>query len=81
MPQVILPHLLDQYYWAHRIECLGLGPRALPVELITADILTDCLDAALGDGGIRRRAAALGPAVAARDGANDAVDHLEELVH
>jgi vancomycin aglycone glucosyltransferase len=76
VPQVILPHLLDQYYWAHRIERLGLGPRALPVELITADILTDRLDTALNDAGIRKRAARLGPAVAARNGANDAVDHL-----
>ena len=80
VPQVILPHLLDQFYWAHRIERLGLGPRALPVSLITADILTDRLDVALNDSGTRRRAAALGPAIAARNGADAAVDHLERLV-
>jgi vancomycin aglycone glucosyltransferase len=79
VPQVILPHLLDQFYWAHRIEQLGLGPRALPVDLITADILTDRLDTALHDAGIRKRAAAMGPAVAARNGAADAVLHLERL--
>jgi vancomycin aglycone glucosyltransferase len=79
VPQVILPHLLDQYYWAHRIERLGLGPRALPVDLITADILTDRLDTALHDAAIRKRAVAMGPAVAARNGANDAVDYLERL--
>jgi len=49
VPQVILPHLLDQFYWAHRIERLGIGPRALPVDLMTADILTDRLDTALHD--------------------------------
>ena len=80
VPQVILPHLLDQYYWAHRIERLGLGPRALPVSLITADILADRLDIALNDAGMRKRAAALGPVVAARNGAHAAVDHLERLV-
>jgi UDP:flavonoid glycosyltransferase YjiC (YdhE family) len=80
VPQVILPHLLDQFYWAHRIDRLGLGPRALPVELITAEILSDRLDAALGDPAIRRRAAALGPAIAARNGADAAVDHLERAV-
>ena len=80
VPQVLLPHLLDQFYWAHRVERLGLGPRGLPVSLITADILADRLDAALNDAAIRKRAAALGPAVAARDGANDTVDHLERLV-
>jgi UDP:flavonoid glycosyltransferase YjiC (YdhE family) len=79
VPQVILPHLLDQFYWAHRIEQLGLGPRALPVDLITADILTDRLDIALHDAGIRKRSAAIGPAVAARNGAAEAVLHLERL--
>jgi vancomycin aglycone glucosyltransferase len=80
VPQVVLPHLLDQFYWAHRVEQLGLGPRGLPVALVTADVLTDRLDVALNDAAVRRRAAALGPAVAARNGANDVVRHLEELV-
>jgi vancomycin aglycone glucosyltransferase len=79
VPQVILPHLLDQYYWANRIDRLGLGPRALPVDLITADILTDRVDSALNDAGIRKRAAELGPAIAARNGAPDAVTIIERL--
>ena len=57
-----------------------IPPRGLPVELVTADILSDRLDAALGDAGIRRRAAALGPAVAARNGADAPVDDLLALV-
>ena len=80
VPQVILPHILDQFYWARRVERLGLGPRALPVDLITADILTDRLDIALHDAGIRKRAAALGPVIAGRNGAGEAVDHIERLV-
>ena len=80
VPQVILPHLLDQFYWAHRIERLGIGPRALPVDLMTADILTDRLDTALHDPAMRKRATTLGQAVRARNGADAAVDHLERLV-
>jgi UDP:flavonoid glycosyltransferase YjiC (YdhE family) len=79
VPQVALPHILDQYYWAHRIEMLGLGPRSIPVELVTADILSDRIDAAIGDPRIRQRAAELGRLVSARNGAGDAVDHLERL--
>jgi UDP:flavonoid glycosyltransferase YjiC (YdhE family) len=80
VPQVIVPHLLDQFYWAHRIERLGLGPRGLPESLVTADILADRLDAAINDEGIRKRAATLGPHVAARNGAQVTVDHLERLL-
>jgi vancomycin aglycone glucosyltransferase len=79
VPQVILPHLLDQYYWGHRIDVLGLGPAPMPVELVTADILAARLDAALNDARIRDRAAALGPAIAARNGVTAAVDYLETL--
>jgi UDP:flavonoid glycosyltransferase YjiC (YdhE family) len=80
VPQLIVPHLLDQFYWAHRVEQLGLGPRGLPASLLTADILADRLDAALYDPRIHERAAALGPPVAARNGAEATVDHLEQLV-
>ena len=78
---MIIPHLLDQFYWAHRIERLGLGPAALPVSLITADILADRLDIALNDAGIRKRAAAARARRSPRETARDAaVDQLERLV-
>jgi len=79
VPQVVLPHILDQFYWAHRVEKLGLGPRGLPVDLVTADVLTERIDAATGDERISERAAAIGRAVAARNGTADAVDRLEQL--
>lgn len=79
VPQVILPHILDQYYWAHRVELLGLGPSGLSVELVTADVLTARIDVALNNPRVRERAAKLGAAVAARNGAMAAVDHLERI--
>jgi vancomycin aglycone glucosyltransferase len=80
VPQVVLPHILDQYYWASRVEGLGLGPRPLPVDLVTADVLAERLDRALNDRGISGHAKALAPAVASRNGVPDAVDFLEQLV-
>ena len=80
VPQVVVPHILDQYYWAHRVEQLGLGPRGLPVDLVTADMLADRIDAAVSDAGIGRRAAAFGQTAAGRNGAPDGAVLLEELV-
>jgi vancomycin aglycone glucosyltransferase len=79
VPQVLLPHILDQYYWAHRVETLGLGPRALPVERVTADVLCDRISRAISDPLIRERVHRLALAVAARNGATAAVEHLEAL--
>jgi vancomycin aglycone glucosyltransferase len=80
VPQVVLPQLPDQYYWASRVEALGLGPRPLPVELVTADVLTERLDRALNDREISDDANALGPVIASRNGVPDAVEYLEQLV-
>jgi vancomycin aglycone glucosyltransferase len=79
VPQVLLPHVLDQYYWAHRVELLGLGPRALPVERVTAGVLSDRISRAVNDPLIRERVNRLAPAVAARNGVTAAVEHLEAL--
>jgi vancomycin aglycone glucosyltransferase len=79
VPQVLLPHILDQYYWAHRVEALGLGPRALPVERVTADKLCDRISRAVNDPLIREWVNRLAPAVAARNGVTAAVEHLEAL--
>src|SRR5262245_44404582 len=29
VPQLLMPHLLDQFYWAHRVAVTGIGPRAV----------------------------------------------------
>jgi vancomycin aglycone glucosyltransferase len=79
VPQVILPHILDQYYWAHRIERLGLGPSGLPIALVNADVLAARLDRALNDPRIRERATRLGAVIATRNGVQAAVDHLERI--
>ena len=79
LQKVILPHILDQFYWAHRVAVLGLGPRALPVELANADVLADRLVTALNDPRIAARAGALAPAIRSRNGVDAAVDHLERL--
>ena len=80
VPQVILPHLLDQFYWAHRIELLGLGPKPLPVQRVTADALADRLGRVLDDARYRERAREVGARVAGRNGVGAAVAHLEQIL-
>jgi vancomycin aglycone glucosyltransferase len=80
VPQVMLPHILDQYYWAHRVEVLGLGPRALPIERLTVDALRDRIDRAVNDPLIRDRVNRLAPLVAARNGVTAAIEYLETLI-
>ena len=78
-PQVLLPHILDQYYWAHRVEVLRLGPPALPVERATAVELRERINRAVNDPAIREGVSRLAPLVAARNGVTAAAEYLEAL--
>ena len=78
-PQVVLPHILDQYYWAHRVKVLGLGPPALPIERVAVEVLSSRISLAINDPLIRERVNRLAPAVAARNGLTAAVAQIEAL--
>ncbi len=42
-PQVIVPHLYDQYYWAHRVQQLGIGVAGPTRAELTAAAVTSAL--------------------------------------
>jgi UDP:flavonoid glycosyltransferase YjiC (YdhE family) len=43
VPQVVVPHLLDQYYWGERIRRLGLGPPPVWRSRLTAARLGEAI--------------------------------------
>jgi vancomycin aglycone glucosyltransferase len=79
VPQILLPHILDQYYWAHRVEVLGLGPPAVPVERVTVELLRDRMNRGVNDPFIQERVKRLAPLVTARNGVTAAVEKIEAL--
>jgi vancomycin aglycone glucosyltransferase len=45
VPQILIPHILDQFYWARRIQDMGVGPapldrRRLSIRSLAARIQT-----------------------------------------
>ena len=79
IPQIVVPHVLDQFYWARRVEVLGLGPNPLPVREASADALATRLAAVLCQPGFGDRARDLASRAAHRDGVPAAVQYLERL--
>lgn len=57
VPQVIVPHMSDQYYWGHRVWKLELSPRPIPKGRLRADELGAAIRACLEDAALRQRAA------------------------
>ncbi len=79
VPQVLAPHLLDQYYWGRQVHRLGLGPRPLARRNLAPRALAAALREVVDDPGYRHRAAALAVPLGARDGVAEAVRLLPAL--
>jgi vancomycin aglycone glucosyltransferase len=72
--QVIVPHLYDQFYWAHRVQALRIGVAGPPRDELTPSAMTAALTGAL-DPDIPPRAQALASRLELQ-GAQIAADRL-----
>jgi len=59
-PQLLIPHLLDQYYWSNRVSMLGVGPPAIHRRRLTSSQLAGTLSAMLDNELLAERARELG---------------------
>jgi vancomycin aglycone glucosyltransferase len=78
VPQVIVPHIMDQFYYAERLFRLGLAPRGIPAKRLTGAKLAQALDATLALDPAPRRAMA--KRLRAGDGIARAIAILEGTV-
>jgi len=60
VPQILVPHLLDQYYYAHRLWQLGVAPASIERGKLTAALLAGALGALADNEFVAERARALG---------------------
>lgn len=77
-PQIVVPHMFDQHYWARRVHATGLGPTPLKPRF-SSSALVAALRETLGNAEMLRRAESM----AARmplDGTLRAVEILEQQV-
>jgi vancomycin aglycone glucosyltransferase len=78
-PQVVVPHLYDQFYWAHRVKKLGIGASAPAREHLTSQALAEALRICTLPT-IVARALALSPRIE-RNGARHAAQQLCRTTH
>lgn len=60
VPQILVPHVVDQFHWAHRVRRLGLGPPAIRRRRLDAQSLAEALRALDGNELLAERAAEVG---------------------
>jgi UDP:flavonoid glycosyltransferase YjiC (YdhE family) len=60
VPQIIVPHALDQYYWGHQIFQSQLGPRPIRRSRLTARKLAEAIKECLSNDRIIEKAKKVG---------------------
>jgi UDP:flavonoid glycosyltransferase YjiC (YdhE family) len=81
VPSIVIPHIIDQYYWGQQVFELGVGPKFFTRAQLTAAKLAQSITHAIHNTEMRRKAAELGAAIRGDpDGVIEAVRLIGEMV-
>jgi UDP:flavonoid glycosyltransferase YjiC (YdhE family) len=80
VPQIIVPHILDQYYWARRIRHLGMGPRPIWRSRLTAGRLAAALRECVSNKNMQQRSKKVAEIIQRQDTLGKAVRLIESEV-
>lgn len=67
VPQIIVPHVLDQYYWGHQIYRARLGPKPIRRSRLTSQNLSTAMLECLSDTQMRLKAKEVSNQIQQRD--------------
>ena len=76
IPQIVVPHILDQYYWGNRIYRSRLGPEPIWRSRLTARKLARAIDRAVSDQAMKQKAEAVAGMISPRESLNKAIHYL-----
>jgi sterol 3beta-glucosyltransferase len=80
IPQLIIPHMVDQFYWGKRVEELGIGLPMIVYTKLEVDGLAAALRSLAEDDRLRSAATNLGEQVRSESGVDEAVRLIELLM-
>ncbi len=79
-PTIVVPFLGDQGFWGERVSAVGIGPRPIRHEHLTAERLSAAITQAVTDEHMRAKAASLGEQIRAEDGIGNAVAIFNQYI-
>ncbi len=76
-PSLVIPHMIDQFYWGQRLHELGVSPPAIPRPRLTSEGLAAALEQLVNEERLAASASSLSQGIRAEDGIGHAVDLIE----
>ncbi len=80
VPSVVVPFFADQPYWGHRIHSLGVGPKPIMQNKLTAQRLANAITQVITDKDMGHRVTLLGEKIRAEDGVARAVEVVKNYL-
>ena len=77
IPNIVVPHGVDQPFWGRRVAAIGAGPAPVDLGKLSVQTLTAAFEQA-NDPALRRRAQETGRLIRAEDGVGAAVRLIEQ---
>jgi UDP:flavonoid glycosyltransferase YjiC (YdhE family) len=79
-PQMVMPQLIDQFYWGERTRILGLGPGGVNTKKLNHDKLESYVLDLMNNPKYKAAAAHYGEKISAENGLDNAVDFIEKYM-
>jgi len=76
-PQMVVPLLLDQFYWSHRVSELGLGPGGVRIKTISKKRLERKVVDLVRNPVYKEKAASMGGLIRGENGTENICRHIE----
>jgi UDP:flavonoid glycosyltransferase YjiC (YdhE family) len=80
VPSLVVPHLLDGYFWGRRVAALGAGPEPIPRKKLTSENLALAINEMVSNQAMRERAAMIGEQIQSEDGVARAIDVFHQYI-
>ena len=81
VPNVVVPHFGDQFFWGNRVAKLGVGPEPIPRKKLSVERLVQAISNAMNDKNMQERAMVLGAKIGAEDGVRQAIQVIRQYIN
>jgi UDP:flavonoid glycosyltransferase YjiC (YdhE family) len=81
IPGIVIPHVIDQFYWGQEVNKLGVSPGFISRGKLNVENLSEAIMQVKNDGQIQKKASDLGHKIRAEaDGVTVAVRAIEKII-
>lgn len=80
IPNIVIPHFGDQFFWGRRVAEIGAGPEPIARKKLTTRRLAQAISIATQDHAMRERAASVGAQIRAEEGVNQAIGVIRQYI-